>query len=348
MSKTSKATASASAAAQPPIERKPVTDPDPNPTPAESTSTRLFPDLLPPAPAAEPEDQPTADPSPEPAAPAPEKPAEDTPAAPEPAVEPDQVADLDELLTKLKIDPAKVKIRTKVLGEESEISLAELKKGYQTDQALTTRGQKIGEERKKLEELRQQLLYQARFGPDATGRGAPAPAPGFPDPETDGAVSNDPEVKRLRQEVQNLQSMIPALQPVIHQSARQKVADELKEVGFDDFLAYIPKIDARVAQVESENLWRYYNTPEGAKSLYFQIKAEELKERTLAPQPPVPAPRTPIERPKPPIIKINGGSGPGAGVVDDWQAKYQEAWNRWKQSGKKEDLDVVLQMKNAI
>jgi hypothetical protein len=233
---------------------------------------------------------------------------------------------LEELLKKLNLDPSRVKTKTKIDGVESDVTLSEVKKSYQLDQHLTKRGQKIGEERRQLETLRQELSSK----------------------KSEDIPTGDTEIDSLKAEISQLKSLIPILEPVIYQNARQKVAAELKEQGFPDFMDYIDRIDARVGIEKDEGRWRYYNTPEGAKQLYFQMKLEEKMKEDQTRAKPVKT--EPAASAKPPIVKIDGGAQPSRPVTDDWNAKYQELIAEWKKNPAKNKhlLTEILRLKGAL
>lgn len=281
------------------------------------------------------EPQPTPAPQPEPEKPAqepeqePEKPAE------QPQPESNESVYLEDLLQKLGVDPSKVKTRTKIDGVEGEASILEVKKNYQLERHLTQRGQKIGEERRQLEQIRNELLRKAQ----------PQNAP-VPNQEDS---NEDPSIRALRQEVEELRSILPAIQPVLYQSARQKLADELKDQGFPDFMDYIGKIDARVAAESDDNKWRYYNTPEGAKQLFFQMKLEEQRNGTQAKAVPNKPTIEPVKQEhRPPVVKIDGGNQPSKGNVDDWNTRYGELMTQWKKTKDRSILQEILKLQGAL
>lgn len=293
-------------------DRKAAEPPQENPAPSEEQQA---------VEAAEPEGQPEAA---EPKAEAESQPTEHAKSEP---------VTLEDLLREKGIDPSLVKVRTKVGGEEAEVSLEQLRKGYQTDAYLTKRGQQIAEERRKLEAERQKLSRQV-----------PAPAESVQAPE--GADDN-PIIQFLRkqqQEIEELRSRVEPLTPVVFDANRKRLSDELRAEGFNDFLEYVPKIELAVAQVEDPNLAAYYDTPEGAKSLYFKLKAKELSEKASAPAP-APAPaatKAPAsQRPAPPVIKLPTSGGP-VGIVEDREAKYREALSHYRKTGDQEALYAAM------
>lgn len=302
--------------------------------PESNSAARLFPEQI-----SAPEPQkPDAKPEPQPQEPEPVQPGQqpEQPKEPEvkPEVTPEPVAQeqgdvyLEDLLQKMNIDPAKVKTRTKVDGVEGEASILDVKKNYQLEQHLTKRGQKIGEQRRELEQLRNELARQAQQKPVNA---------------EDPSLNADPNYVALKQDLEHLKSILPAIQPVIYQNARQQLANELKDQGFPDFMQYIDKIDARVAAEPDDNKWNYYNTKEGAKQLYFQMKLEEQMngQKKAAAQPVQPTP-APVPAKKPPVVKIDGGSQPSGGNVDDYNTRYTELMSKFRSSRDRLEKQALL------
>src|SRR5574343_823432 len=236
--------------------------------------------------------------------------------------ETEEVVYLEDLLKKMNIDPSKVKTKTKVDGVEADVPFSEVKKSYQLQQHLTKRGQKIGEERRRLEEERARLMEQL---PQATPAEPTA------------------EVELLRREIEVLKS---AIQPTIYQNARQQLSAQLKERGYDDFPAYIDKIEARAAAEPDDNKWKFYNTFEGATQLYLEMKLEEARKQPVKQELPK------KEAPRAPVVKIDGGNRPSQHVVDNYSMKMNDLMTKWEKTkntpeGRKY-LNEILRLKGAL
>lgn len=219
-------------------------------------------------------------------------------------------------------------------GQKKEVKFKDLIRISQTDQAITQKAQRVAEERRQLEALKQELSRQKPVNTEPVDNSNQFKSPG----------DND----RISQLEATIAQLSQGLAPVMYQNARQRVANELKEDGFDDFLEYIPKIEQVVATVEDNNLFNYYNTPEGAKSLYYQLKAKELK--SSPPQPQSQQKKEPVlERQRPPIVKLESGRSSSNGVTDDWNAKYQEAIKFARNNpGNVEAMNRVLRLKGLL
>lgn len=229
-----------------------------------------------------------------------------------------------EAFKKLGLDPA-TKVKVIIDGEEREVTAEDLIKGYQTDQHLSKRGNKISAERQELERIRAELRQELSKA-----------KPGYTAPATeDTTPTDDPFVLQLRNEIAELRGIKDSLAPVLYDRAREAVAEELKAEGFDDFKTYLPRIATFVATVEDQRQFDYYNTPEGAKALYFRFMAEDARKQASKPAPA--AIQKPVmERPRPPIVRIPSSSSSGIAVSDDSEEKYAAALKRYQESGNKD------------
>lgn len=178
------------------------------------------------------------------------------------------------------------KIRQKVNGKEIITTVEELKHYSDQDQikkSLAERADQVGQERRKLAEERQQwqelrnrpAQYEAPQGTlntnpqyDIRGGQQQSAQPANP---------IDPVFQRIQFLEQQVQQLAQGVQPSIYQSNRQRVSDELKAQGFNDFNDYLPKMESVVIGIKDPNLVQFYDTPEGSKSLYFQLKAQDLQ-----------------------------------------------------------------------
>jgi hypothetical protein len=235
--------------------------------------------------------------------------------------------DPDTLLRKY----ADKKVKIKVDGQEGEASIGDLLKNYQTMQHLSRLGNQIGTERRTLAEEKRQLEeLKASFVK-----------------RNEDIIPQQPEsneIAALKAQINQLQM---GLAPVVHQSARQRVSDELKAEGHDDFLEYIPKMDVYVATVSDPQKFDYYNTPEGAKHLFLKMKWED--ERAKRAQVSQPATIEPRSEEKPPVVKIESGNQPSGGVVDDYKAKYAAAFKFAQENpNNREAWNDLLRIKGVI
>lgn len=308
----------------------------------EGTTDKLFPDFVP-GQDEQPVDQQQADSTPAPEQPEPEeqistdkveeteikqdedKPVEQQQTQPEGP----KVIDLDQMGDYVVVQ--------NINGQKREVRLRDLNRMDQTDAAITQKAQRVAEERRQLEALRQELRQS----------GKPEPSQGQ-EPQNISNRQAQMEANRIAQLEQQIAMLQQSLGPVMYQNNRQRLANELKADGFDDFLEYIPKIEQTVASVEDDNLFNYYNTPEGAKALYFQMKAKELKQ-SVQRQPEAPKPPVAIKRPSPPVVRVGSGNQVSNGVTDDWNTKYKAAVKFARENpNNREAIQELLRLKGSL
>lgn len=321
------------------------------------TTQKLFSDLLAPDNAEKPgpqepipqsppeEPNPASEPEQPPAQPVPQEPPapETPPASPAPS---DEFLDIEALANK--------KIKTKIDGKEEVRTLKELRDQYQIKKHLDQAADRIGDERRKLAEERRQLQELRANQPPAFVPRETEFQPNGTQPVPQQTPANpplDPVYARLQFLEQQLHQLTEGTRPAIYQSNRQRVAQELQSQGFNDFLDYIPKMEAHMGTIPDPQMQAFYDTPMGAKALYFQLKAQEMKDSMMRPpNPGVPPPPPPSAAPaRPPITKIDGGSQPSGSNTDDSAYRYRQAFKRATALGDDRDAwNEVLRQKGVI
>lgn len=224
------------------------------------------------------------------------------------------------------------KVKVKIAGVEKEVSFKDLLRGYQTDQYLTQKGQKLAEEAKSLGELRAEILKMTKQ--EST-----------PEENTDNIDIDfyntyiKPHTTPLQKEIESikatLRSTLDTVAPIQYQ-ANLEFADKIaKEQGFTDFKEYLPKIREVLLAMPYEEAYKM-DTIEGTLSIYKDIKLQELFKASKKSA-------NPDERPKPKVIPIEKGSGSPAPV--DEEASYQDIFKKAKETG---DWTEVLKQKGII
>lgn len=295
------------------VEQTPKAD-----APEKGISETLFPDMQPKAPAEEPK-------------------LEETPSPTEPTVE---EFDLEDFLAKQGIPLEKVKTKIKVDGVEETLSLPEYKKRVQLSEHINRAGQELGRQRRELMEMRKGTESE---------RQPISQVPDNSDLDLNRAPSNsDPYVAQLERRLKNLESQTAGLNPVIYDVNRQEVAKSLKAEGYDDFLDYLPKMEAHLASVKDPAKLDYYDQREGAIELYKSLKLRDLMEGAKAPKSEAPKKEV-LERPRPPITKIDGGEQPSSlNTTDDWKTKYDQLLDKWKTTKSRQDFKAVLEHQGSL
>lgn len=263
----------------------------------------------------------------------------------------DEFLDLDKLASK--------KVKAKIDGKEESVTLKDLRDQYQIRKHLDWAADKVGEERRKLAEERRQLQeLRQRMNPSEPVQPV---QPGGIDPN--GAYNvprgTQPEEQQaLYAKVnfleQRLNEVMEGTRPVLYESNRQRVSNELKSMGFNDFFDYIPKMESFLVNLQDPQMMTYYDTPIGAKALYFQLKAQELNEsRIKTPAATVPVAPAAIQPApvanRPPITKLEGGSQPSSGTNDDSALQYRQSFRKATSLGDdKEAWNEVLRKKGIL
>lgn len=336
------------------------TVPDPAPIPGEppaqrsqSTTSKLFPEFvaedglivnrpvkpyvdadkaLPPQ---------AATPAPAPVTPAPNPPA------------PTAAGELD--LSKL---PEGTMVRVKVDGVEMTLSAKDALKNIQLERHLTMQGQKLAQERAALEAERAALRQPAPAAPKAPDA-PPAPK----------AAPEDPRFVALERQIAELTA---AVAPQQFQTGISRLDERAKaELGATDFREYVPKIqsfiDAEIAKPEvatNPGLMRQLDSQEFWYAKYQQMKLKDVLSGTKPAAPvltpanivptipnmaPPPGTTLVLDKNNQPVLVpiVEGSTGVPSRVSPDqnWQMRYQAAFDTAKKTGRTEDWQEVFRLK---
>lgn len=179
-------------------------------------------------------------------------------------------------------------VKTKINGEDGEVSFDELLKGYQTNKSLSQRGQELGAERTanaaertRLDEL--QAKVEGMVG--QTQNAAPATiTPNLDlsmlDEDTQRAImaeraQNSSQIDQLTQSVQALSA---SMLPVQVQNEHKRIGNILKteNPAFDDYESMIGEIEAQIFSQPVE-MQAQFGTPEAYMSIYKTLKFNDLQ-----------------------------------------------------------------------
>jgi hypothetical protein len=217
------------------------------------------------------------------------------------------------------------KVRVKVEGQEFELPLREVVKGYQTDQYLTRKGQRIAEEKQKMHQ---------------------PPVPNVQYAPVQPAQADDPlaEVVRpylvpLQQELAQTREALSSLSniaaPLKYQQNLKTLDTRLKTQGFKDFNEYVPKIEAELSGMAEEDQ-RQYDSPQGFETLYLRLK---MQERAAAPTNP-----DARLRPNVPGTRVESGSAPSN--IDDSRQQDAQLFEQARKSGSVRDWAKVFEFRD--
>lgn len=265
----------------------------------------------------------------------------DNPAEPEVAEKPAEnvethVAKTEEEVISLDVLKGK-KVKVKIDGEERIVNAEDVWKGYQTDQHLTKKGQTLGEERRKLLDERRQL-EELKSSLLAKQQEVKKPVPEEVEAWKD---TIDPFISPVNQRVEQLEQVLSQMRevvrPVQYENNLKQLDSTFKKDGFDDFRDYVPRIEEAIYKMP-EGQQRSYDSWEGYRALYMEMKLKDMKSQTSVSARPVSS----DERPIPPVAVESGSSAKSPVDVD---AQYNKAFERATKSGRTEDWMEVVALK---
>lgn len=246
------------------------------------------------------------------------------------AAEPEAEAD-DEYLQIEAL--AKKKVKLKVGGQDSELTISDLIRKVQTDQYLTQKGQKLAEEYRQLQALKAEREQPKAQAPQAT----------LPDDDFTReyikpfAEQQNGTIEALKAELEGLKTIVA---PVQYQNNLTKLDAEMKAQGYDDFLKYENEIKNRIYEMPVEQQVAF-DTPAGFVSLYKDIKLAEYREALSKSKTET---KLPDQRPKPKLVSVESGGGTPTGN-DDTLSLYKAAFQKAQQSGRTQDWQEVVRLK---
>mgnify|MGYP001613947145 CR=1 FL=1 len=249
--------------------------------------------------------------------------------AAEPTVPDDEYLSVETLAAK--------KVKLKIGGQDSELTVNDLIRNVQTNQYLTQKGQRLAEEERRLQALKANTREpQANPHLNAT----------VPDDEFTREFI-DPKIAPYQQKVTELESILSSIAPTIgemkYQSDLKKLDTRFKDEGLDDFLQYVPKIEQYILQQDSTNQQNLY-TYEFFSDFY---KTEKLKEMIADKKNPQKAEtKLPDQRPKPRVVNVESGGGTATGN-DDTNSLYNAAFKKAQESGNNRDWAEVIRLKKS-
>jgi hypothetical protein len=229
--------------------------------------------------------------------------------------------------------------KVKVDGIEMEVNEEELVKGYQTQKALSQRGQKLAEERREFE------MSKSNPVPDTQ-----IPKPDEPLLDGDEAYYKEfisPYVNPLKEQIKDLTNQLEEIQsemrPTRYNTVMEEIDREMKEAGFDDFKEKQAEIENTVHLMSPERQG-VYNNKDGYISIFKSMKLDELKNaKNIAPKKVI---TDDDKRVKPDVEVMDGGVTPSQ--ADDSATVHNQAFERAKKTGHWGDWAKVLEAKGYV
>ena len=237
-----------------------------------------------------------------------------------------------------KTEKTEQMVKTVVNGAEKELPLSEVIKGYQTGKHLFNEGQKIGEARKSLEQLKTEIVEATK-------------TTGTPEPQEEVLDDEylDPATKVLKQEIADLKAVVQkqgetldstkqVTAPIAYQNSLNNLDASMKGKGYTDFKEFVPQIEEAIMSLPVEQQGTAWSED------YFSQAYLELKLKSLQTQQANPA-KDPLanadERLEPKVVPIESANSSGS-RVDDSDAAYTKAVETAKRTG---DWSQVFRMK---
>lgn len=294
--------------------------------PVIGTTAKLFPELAQPADKPNPPAAPNKVDTPPVAAKA------DAPKPPEP-----DYLDIEAFGTK--------KVKVKVDGQEAEVLLSDVVRGYQTDRHLTQKGQKLAEERKKWEQER-----TAAAPPKPAEPAVNKPGDDVKDPELQKVLEPflKPYQEQIKTLVKELETLKPALQPIQLEQNLEKEDNYWKERGVPGFKEVFKSGELKKLAIElkPDAFWEYDN-PEGVKELFTIYMARQAKAKATPQGTPTPAKPEDKGNKAPEVPDVEPGSG-APSVSEDASSEVKEALKQYKANPNRDTLaEYFLQLDKA-
>lgn len=262
------------------------------------------------------------------------KPAETVKEEPKPEAKADQkkylnIEDLKDALLKLKVD-----------GVEEEARFDDVVRRVQLDKHLTTKGQKLSEEEKRIKAKEASLAEREKVLTEMMANLGKSETKPTGD-TADSFLKDDPYVKQLEGELKRFKGDFEALKeqtrPFVLNAAIDRVDEYVKrELKLDDFRQYQSKIKDALLNLPAESQSAMDNE-RGWLEIYKDLKLKESLSQLQAAKN---APKPPEDRPAPKIPPIESGKNVSGPIMDDEAETAKTLMDRAKQMTKDNHRDA--------
>lgn len=228
-------------------------------------------------------------------------------------------------------DFADALVKLKVDGVEEEAKFGDIIRRVQIDKHLTSKGQKLSEDEKRVRERESSLAEREKILAELmANQNNPDPS----DSISESSVKDDPYVKRLEEALNKTQRQLQEIDiqtaPMRLNASLERVDQFAKEsLGFTDFLSYRGKIQEKLKSLPQE-VARGLDNESGWLSVFKDIKLKELSDQVAGHNKSTPSETKPVERISPTILPIESGRGASKGFSDDESSKYRSLLERAK------------------
>ena len=204
-------------------------------------------------------------------------------------------------------------------GEEVTVNVKDAIRRLQTDAYLTQTGQKLSEERKQLDALKNSVVDKSTEPKLTDDLGL-----GYED-------ESNPEVIALKKQLADMDAKIGNLQqniaPTVFDQDMRKVDAHLREKGFDDFMKFQPEIQNSFLNlpIEQQGMVGLVDYVDAYQTMKIKSVQSEVEKKNSEP----------VEnRQAPAVVNIMGGSGtPSSADTDVDDAKYRKEFEKAQESG---------------
>jgi regulator of replication initiation timing len=203
-------------------------------------------------------------------------------------------------------------------GEEVTVNVKDAIRRLQTDKYLTQEGQKLAEERRQLDALKNSVVDKSTENTEE-------------DPYNESYDETPtPKVSALEKQIAEMSKALGNIQqnmaPSVYENNIRAIDAHLKTEGFDDFMEFKPEIEAHFLTFSVEDQARI-----GELDMINEYKNRKIKKmRDVA----VNKSREPAENRQAPLVQVIGGSGtPSSSNTDVDAARYRKAFEKAQDSG---------------
>ncbi|MEE8382213.1 MAG: hypothetical protein V3R78_10125 [Thermodesulfobacteriota bacterium] len=220
--------------------------------------------------------------------------------------------------------------KLKINGEESTITVKDALRRIQTDKHLTQEGQRLAEERRQLDALKNSVADKSVEPKKESWE------EGYEDEST-----VNPDIADLKAQVATLTDALGAvnqnLAPTVYEQNVKAIDNYLREQGYDDFMVYRPRVEEHFLtySVEDQAKVSEVDLISKYKDLKIQDMTKSAEQKSTEPA---------ENRKSPAIVNVIGGSSTPSGADED-DMKYSKAFERAQETG---DWGPVLKLKGLF
>lgn len=237
------------------------------------------------------------------------------------------------------------KLKLKLDGKEEVIPVEDAIKNIQLEKHLTQKSQSLADREHQLNEREKLLRLQTEAAKPA------APQTPTEDLTKESVFADDPLIKRL---LERDAAREREMEEFRRSTAKIRYEDNLKALsenirattGYDDFMTYRERVEKAFNSLPAE-MKKAADNAEWWTNKYLVLKNSDLRSELEKARSEKPAPTPPARREGGPMTGISGTTGGSVGseALQTWEAKYNVAFARAKESGDRDDWAEVFRLK---